>query len=132
MIDPTLDGWKARTLPGFFGTVGPMWTKKEAGGWAYAFLADERHVNPAGIVHGGMLCTLLDHALSAIAWEANGRKPCVTVALDVQFLASAKPGDFVVARGEIVRQTSSLVFLRGTLSIAAKTIAMATAILKVR
>jgi len=132
MIDPTLDGWKTRALPGFFGTVGPMWTKKEAGVWAYAFLADERHLNPAGIVHGGMLCTLLDHGLSAIAWEANGRKPCVTVAFDVQFLASARPGDFVVARGEIVRQTSSLVFMRGALSVGVEAIATATAILKVR
>ena len=82
-----------------------------------AFLAEERHTNPAGIVHGGMLTTLLDHALSVIAWEANERKPCITVALDVQFLAPARPGDFVVAAGRIVRQTSSLVFMQGSLTV---------------
>ena len=35
MIDPALDGWKPRTLPGFAGLVGPLWTRKEDDGWAY-------------------------------------------------------------------------------------------------
>jgi uncharacterized protein (TIGR00369 family) len=113
VVDPALEGWKPRTLPGFFGLVGPLWTKRE--GEAYAFLAEEKHTNPAGIVHGGMLTTLLDHILSVIAWEANERKPCITVALDVHFLAAARPGELVAARGCIVAQTSSLVFTRGTL-----------------
>ena len=78
-----------------------------------------------------MLSTLLDHALSIIAWEANERKPCITVALDVQFLAAARPGDFVVARGRIVRQTASLVFAQGSLTVDAQQIATASAILKV-
>ncbi len=132
MFDPAQDGWKARTLPGFFGTVGPLWTKRGAQGWEYALLAEERHHNPAGIVHGGMLCTLLDHALSAIGWEANERKPCITIAFDVQFLAPARAGDFVVARGQITRQTSSLVFMRGSLTVRDATIVTASAILKVQ
>lgn len=132
MADPALDGWKARTLPGFFGLVGPMWTKKEGDAWAYAFLAEEKHTNPAGIVHGGMLTTLIDHALSVIAWDANDRKPCVTVALDMQFLAPARPGDLVVARGRIVRQTSSLAFMQGSLTVQGEEIATASAILKIK
>jgi len=131
-MEDAAEGWKPRILPGFFGLVGPLWTKKEGDRWAYAFRAEPRHANPAGLVHGGMLCTLLDHALSAIAWEVNERKPCVTVALDVQFLASAKAGDFVVARGEIVRQTATLVFMRGALTLGEEAIANATAILKVK
>ena len=80
--DPSLDGWNPRSLDGFFGLVGPLWTRKEEGTWAYGFMAEPRHTNPAGVVHGGMLVTLIDHALSAIAWEANERRPCVTVQLD--------------------------------------------------
>jgi len=130
MLDPSKDGWKPRTLPGFFGVVGPLWTKKEPAGWAYGLLAEGRHLNPAGIVHGGMLCTLLDHALSTIAWEANARKPCVTIAFDVQFVASAKAADFVVCRGEIVRLTATLTFLRGTLTVSEESIATASAVVK--
>lgn len=132
MTDPTLEGWKARELPGFFGLVGPLWTKKEGDAWAYGFLAEDRHTNPAGIVHGGMLTTLLDHALSVVAWEANDRKPCITVALDVHFLAAARPGDLVVARGMVVRQTASLAFTRGSLTVRDDEIATASAIMKIR
>jgi uncharacterized protein (TIGR00369 family) len=132
VADPALEGWKPRTLPGFFDLVGPLWTKKEGDSWAYGIVAEDKHVNPAGIVHGGMLATLLDHALSAIAWEANERKPCITIALDVHFLAPARPGQFVAARGRIVRQASSLVFMQGSLTVDGDEIATACAILKIK
>lgn len=131
MDDPAQLGFKRRDLPGFFGLAGPLWTRKENDTWVYAVLAEAKHVNPAGIVHGGMLATLLDHALSAIAWEASGRKPCVTVALDVHFLASARPGDLIEARGRITRQAASLVFVQGMLAVAGSEIATASAIVKV-
>jgi uncharacterized protein (TIGR00369 family) len=132
VADPALEGWKPRTLPGFFDLVGPLWTKKEGDSWAYGIVAEDKHINPAGIVHGGMLATLLDHALSAIAWEANDRKPCITIALDVHFLAPARPGQFVAARGRIVRQASSLVFMQGNLTVDGDEIATASAILKIK
>ena len=132
MSDPALDGWTARTLTGFFGLVGPLWTRREEGGWAYALLAEARHTNPAGLVHGGMLSTLADHALSAIAWEANQRKPCITIALDVRFLAPARPGDLIVARGRVVRQTAALAFMDGTLCVGDAEIATASAILRIK
>jgi uncharacterized protein (TIGR00369 family) len=132
VADPALEGWKPRTLPGFLDLVGPLWTKKEGDSWAYGIVAEDKHINPAGIVHGGMLATLLDHALSAIAWEANDRKPCITIALDVHFLAPARPGQFVAARGRIVRQASSLVFMQGNLTVDGDEIATACAILKLK
>lgn len=129
--DPSLDGWKARSLDGFFGLVGPLWTRKEEGGWAYGFVAEPRHTNPAGVVHGGMLVTLIDHALSAIAWEANERRACVTVQLDTLFVAPVRPGQLVEARGGVVKQTSSLVFMQGSLSVDGAEVATASAVLKV-
>lgn len=131
MDDPVRHGWKARELGGFIGQVGPLWARREPDAWAYGILADDRHANPAGIVHGGLLTTLLDHAVSAIAWEANARKACVTVALDVHFVASARPGEFIEARGRIVRQAATLVFMQGSLTVQERTVATASAILKI-
>ncbi len=130
MEDPAQHGFKRRDLPGFFGLAGPLWTRKENDAWVYAVLAEAKHVNAAGVVHGGMLSTLLDHALSAIAWEANARKPCVTVALDVHFLSFARPGDFIEARGRITRKASSLVFMQGALAVSGSEIATASVIVK--
>ncbi|MDT4875769.1 hypothetical protein FQZ97_1111630 [compost metagenome] len=125
------NGWRQRTLPGFAGLVGPLWTKKEATSWAYGLLATDAHTNPAGLVHGGLIGTLLDHALSAIAWEAMERRPCVTVNLSTQFLAAGRSGQFLEARGRIVRSTSSLVFMQGEIRIGENEIATASAILKI-
>src|SRR5947208_3862273 len=102
-FDPAANGWKSRTFEGFFGLVGPLWTKKEGEGWAYGLLAEPRHANSAGVVHGGMLATMLDHALSIVGWEAQGRQRCVTIQLDTHFIAAVKPGQFVEARGRVVR-----------------------------
>lgn len=125
------DGWKERALPGFMGTAGPLWTRREADGWAYGLLATPAHLNPADMVHGGLLATLIDHALSAIAWEAAGRRPCVTVQLDTHYLAAGRQGQFLQARGQVLRKTASLVFVQGTVSADGCMLVSATAVLKV-
>lgn len=124
-------GWRERTLPGFAGLVGPLWTRKEESGWAYGLLPTEAHLNPAGLVHGGLLTTLIDHALSAIAWEASERRACVTVQLDTQFLAAAREGQFLEARGRVVRATGSLVFMQGQVAVDGVEIVTASSLLKV-
>lgn len=124
-------GWRQRALPGFVGLIGPLWTRKEDAGWAYGLLATPQHLNPAGVVHGGLLTTLIDHALSAIAWEAVERRACVTVQLDTQFVAAARDGQFLEARGRVVRATSNLVFVQGQVAVAGTEVVSASAVLKV-
>lgn len=125
------EGWRQRALPGFIGLVGPLWTRQEDAGWAYGLLTTPAHLNPAGLVHGGLLTTLIDHALSAIAWQALERRPCVTVQLDTQFLTAAREGQFLEARGRVVRATGSLVFMQGQVSVAGVELISASAVLKV-
>lgn len=124
------DGWRQKSLPGFAGLIGPLWARKEAAGWAYGILATASHLNPAGVVHGGLLTALLDHGLSAIAWEALERRACVTVQLDTHFLMAARADQFLEVRGRVVRATSSLVFMQGELSVAGNVVATASALLK--
>jgi len=123
--------WKVRTLPGFIETAGPLWTRREGDAWAYGILCGARHLNPAGVVHGGMLLTLLDHAISAVAWEASGRAPCVTVQLDTHFVGAVREGQFAEARAEVSHRTRHLVFMRGTVVAQGELMLSAQAILKV-
>lgn len=116
------EGWRARRAAGLLGEVGPLWARREGDAWAYGLLADRRHVNGAGVVHGGMLVTLADQALSLIAWEALGRRPCLTVQLDSQFLGTVRPGEFIEARGTIVHRGGTLLALRGTLTVGARVV----------
>lgn len=133
-VDPAAAGWVQRPAGGFTDLVGPLWSRREgspeAPSWAYGFLAGPQHTNVHGIVHGGMLVTLIDNALGLVVWESSGRRGAVTMQLNTQFIAAAQPGDFVEARGEVLRQARSVVFIRGTLSIAGRTILAADGIWK--
>ena len=130
-MDPSTSGWKPRALDGFIGSVGPLWTRKEGEAWAYAFVATSQHTNPAGIVHGGLLMTLIDHALSAIAWEEADRRPCVTIQIDVRFLDAIRPPALIEARGRVVRRTATLSFTEGQLTVGANVVVTASALLKI-
>ncbi len=120
-FDPGLQGWKLhRTAdnPGFTGLIGPLWTRQAPDGlWQYAFQAQPQHLNAIGIVHGGMLMSFADHALGMMVWHAVARRACATVSLNNQFVAPARTGEWVEAAGRIVRQTRSLVFIQGSVSV---------------
>ena len=93
--------------------VGPLGYKVVGGTITFAFLADARHRNTAGTVHGGMLMTFADFALCLTAtWDQPGEK-CVTVSCNSEFVAPGRPGDVIEASGEVVRRTRSLTFVRG-------------------
>lgn len=124
-------GWQRRALAGFIERVGPLWVRRDGDGWAYGIVAGPEHLNPAGVVHGGLLATLADHALSAIAWQAIGRRPCVTVQLDTQYVASARAGQFLEARGRVVRATGSLVFMQGQVIAEGVELVTASSVMKV-
>lgn len=123
-------GWSERAGQGFSALVGPIWSRREDDSWAYGLLTGEAHSNRAGLVHGGLIATLMDQALTALAWEAVERQPCVTVQLDTQYMAAARPGQFLEARGRVLRATASLVFVQGEISVGPSVIASGQAVLK--
>lgn len=125
------DGWKPRALSGFVDVAGPLWTRRDERGWAYGFLCEAQHLNPARRAHGGALMTLLDHAISTVAWEATQRRACVTLQLDSQFLAAVEEGQFAQARAQVTHQTRGLVFLRGEVSVDDRPVLLGQAILKI-
>jgi len=130
-FDPAAHGWKTMKGPGFSSLVGPIWAKRDGESWRYGFLAEEKHENRQGAVHGGMLMTFADHAIGFVAWEAAGRRKCVTMQLENQFLAAVKHGDFVECDTEIVRAAKTVIFLRGVLKVNGRPVMAANGIWKV-
>ena len=130
-FDPASQGWKTLKSKGFFAEVGPLWSRRQGDSWEYGLLVEPRHENGVGVVHGGMLVTLLDQAVSLVAWAANDQQPCTTIHLDTHFVAPSVAGDFIVARGEVARKTSSLIFLRGTLTVNEKQVMYGQGIMKI-
>ncbi|MET1114818.1 MAG: PaaI family thioesterase [Comamonas sp.] len=128
---PPSQGWTPHQLPGFMGLAGPLWTRREGDTWAYGLQVQSQHLNPAGVLHGGALLTLMDHALSTVAWESAGRVPCLTLQLDGQFLGSVGEGGFVVVRAAPTHRTRGLIFLQGRATLDEAPVLQAQAIMKV-
>lgn len=115
----------------FIELIGPYWGRVVDDVRRYAFVADDRHCNRSGVVHGGVLLAFLDHAAGTTAWERNARRPQVTIDLNTHFIGGVRPGDFVEAFCTIVQQTRSLIFVSATLQVAGGIVANANGIFKI-
>jgi len=97
--------------------AGPFFMKHDPqnGRHLSAFIAEQRHMNGGGFLHGGMLMSFADYALFVIAADVmNESQHSVTVSCQTEFLKGAAPlGKPVFADGEVTRNTRSLIFVRG-------------------
>jgi len=125
------DGWVLRPNRAFATMVGPFYVAPGGDPPGAGFLADERHGNKRGVVHGGMVATAFDVALGNASWDASGQKPCATVQLNVNFIGALKLGEFAFVRSETVKATRSLIFLRGTMTVDDRVIATADGVWKI-
>ena len=132
VFDPAGEGWISRDdEPGFMVLIGPLWQHGEGQNLTFGFLAEEKHLNRRGVVHGGMLMAFADQALGLTAREVTGGLPQATIQLDTHFIAPAPAGDFISVKAEVVRRTRSILFMRGTLGAGERTVASSQGIWKV-
>ena len=66
-----------------------------------------------------------------MAWEAVGRRACVTVQLNTQFLAAAREGQFLEARGSVARITATLVFMEASIVTGSSELLRGSSVLKI-
>jgi uncharacterized protein (TIGR00369 family) len=134
-MNDAADGWTPLRTAGFPGLVGPYLGRREGdgegAGWVYGFTAEARHLNVGGVVHGGALIAFADETLGMTLWEAADRRPVTTVQLNTHFLAPVREGDFVTLRAELLRRTRSLLFVRGLLRVADRTVASLDGVWKI-
>jgi acyl-coenzyme A thioesterase PaaI-like protein len=99
----------------------------------YEFKAtiNENHLNKVGITHGGFICSLIDAGAGTGAHRCAGNAPCVTVSLDVKFIATTKIGDEIIGFTKILKKTNTLVFLFCELKCNDKIITSASGLWKI-
>jgi hypothetical protein len=66
----------------------------------YAFYAEKKHKNSAGIVHGGVLATYLDHCMGGACYNVSGGKFAYTLQYNIQFISAARPNRWIFAKVE--------------------------------
>lgn len=135
-FDPAAEGWVALTSDSYIGLVGPLWARPTSeetkpGQRRYGFLAERRHLNANGVVHGGMILSFADHAVGMTARSVNRTNRQATVQLDTQFLSGVEEGEFVEARCRMTRETKTLLFMAGEIVVGERPVATATGIWKI-
>ncbi len=130
LFDPAAAGWQQYTDEGFFGLVGPLWTREEGGTHLYAFKAESKHHNRRGVVHGGMLMAFADRSMGMTCWYANEQQPQATVQLDMHFIDAVRIGEFVEAKCRVVRRTRSVIFMEAELVVGDRVVATAKGVWK--
>lgn len=126
------DGWRRLPAVRYTAAVGPTFGKVIDGKVTAGLLAQEHLANDnLGIVHGGAIMTFADIALGMGAGHANGQMGnFVTAQMQVYFTSAANVGDFVTCQPEVIRKTSSLVFVRGLIVVGEKVVASADGMFK--
>ncbi len=119
---------------GFNRYIGPLFRLPDSEGGAlkrFVFAVEDKHMNGSGSVHGGMLMSFLDTAMSRTARLDIGAKSCSTVSLNCDFVGPGKLGDLIEARVRVTRRTRSMAFLSAELVAGDHAIAVATGLWKI-
>ena len=125
------DGWAVMPTKAFGTHVGPFYRPEGGGTELVGFVADERHGNKRGVVHGGMIATAFDVALGNASWAAAGQRPSATVQLNVHYLGAVRLEDFAEIAVTIVKTTRTLVFIRGVMTVRGEAVAAADGVWKI-
>ncbi len=89
------------------------------------------HLNRAGITHGGYIASIIDAGCGSAAHRSVENIPCVTIALDIKFIAPTKEGDEILGTTTISKKTKSMIFVVCHLECDDKIIATASGVWKI-
>ena len=92
---------------------------------------NKNHLNKAGITHGGYIASLIDAGSGTAVHRSTNTNSCVTVSLDIKFIAPTKENDQILGSVKILKKTKSMVFMICQLQCNSKIIASASGVWKI-
>lgn len=105
--------------PGTFNAVnGVRLTALSDGGAEGEVRLTAQHLNPLGIVHGGVYCTLMDQVAGAACTRGSR---CRTVNCETRFLGAAQ-GDVLLGHAQAIRMGRTIVVMRAWVTDASGTL----------
>ena len=122
-----------RDMMGFIAVNGPLYLRRVGGEVLMGFRVEERHCNPMGICHGGMLATFADMLIPLSLhrkYKEIGARFLPTISLQVDYMAPSPLGAWVQGEAELLRSTKTLVFAQGTATADGKPVLRVSGIFK--
>jgi acyl-CoA thioesterase len=106
---------KDRYKSSFENFLGVKFNKYQDGCCEIDLVIKDQHLNIGGSVHGGIINSLCDIALSgAVTCEfVDKAESVVTMQMNVNFLRAGMPGDKLSAWGEVVKKGRTIYYVEG-------------------
>ncbi len=117
---------------GFAKHIGGLTTKK-INDSNYEFYTEVKDINlnTSKIAHGGFICSIADTGMGNAAHRTIENKRCVTISLDVKFIAAASLGQKLLGKVKIQKKTRTLVFVTCEISNSENIVATASGVWKI-
>ncbi|ABI77948.1 thioesterase family protein [Hyphomonas neptunium ATCC 15444] len=94
----------------------PLYSRNTGEAIYLGLIATPAHANSRGLVHGALMTALADNAMGlSCALKANPAGGLVTVNLAMDFLASARMGQWLEIRPIVLKAGSSMAFASATI-----------------
>jgi len=121
----------SRTSP-FTDLIGPIYQKTDESGLIIGLVADEKHCNARGMVHGGVLGTLADIAMGySAAFSTQPPTRIVTTSQTVDYVGRAEKGDWIEVHTDVQKVGRSIAFANCYFHVDSRRIARASAVFSV-
>jgi uncharacterized protein (TIGR00369 family) len=110
--DPGVSTKDDRPVVPFLELVGAQLEEMSEGYARLALTLQEQHLNPHGVMHGGVATTLMDSAAATALVSLRGDKwrTQASIEMNAAFLAPARSGDEIIAEGRIIKLGRSIAF----------------------
>jgi uncharacterized protein (TIGR00369 family) len=105
--------------------LGLKFYKHEDGTIFGSFFADPKFESYSGIIHGGIIATLLDSAMTQCLLMEN--TPALTARLSIRYSLPIRTGSIVKVEARIVKKSHKIFFLEGGAFVEGKRVANAEA-----
>jgi acyl-coenzyme A thioesterase 13 len=116
----------------FLDLLGPIYDQRTNTGLVIGLRAEEKHCNARGLVHGGVLSSLTDVALGYnCAFAQEPPTPIVNSSLTIDYVGTAKLGDWISIETDVQTVGKSLAFANCYFVVESVRIARASAVFSV-
>ena len=120
------------TKKGFMQNIGDLSFKKiNETSFEFSIKIIENFLNTGGIAHGGFIATIADTGMGNAAHISAGNKRCVTINLDIKFIAAGKLNEKLIGKVKVLKKTKTLVFISSEIFCSEKIIATASGTWKI-
>ena len=87
----------------------------EEGNVKMKFSTEKYMLNPIGILHGGIMATMLDEVMGAASFTLGRPTGYATINMNVDYLSPARVGDVIYGTGKVLRAGKTVLHIESKL-----------------